>query len=43
MGIRKIEDEIDLKEAMKKKAAELKMKEMEYFFFKHNWGELSKV
>ena len=29
MGIRKIEDEIDLKEAMKKKAAELKMKEME--------------
>jgi hypothetical protein len=29
MGIRKIEDEIDLKEAMKKKAAELKLKEME--------------
>jgi len=29
MGIRKIEDEIDLKEAMKKKAAELKMKDME--------------
>ncbi|MHA1931274.1 MAG: hypothetical protein ACW96X_01975 [Promethearchaeota archaeon] len=29
MGIRKIEDEIDLKEAMKKKATELKMKEME--------------
>jgi hypothetical protein len=28
MGIRKIEDEIDLKEAMKKKAAELKMKDM---------------
>jgi hypothetical protein len=29
MGIRKIEDEIDLKEAMKKKATELKMKEMQ--------------
>ena len=29
MGIRKIEDEIDLKEAMKKKAAELQMKEMQ--------------
>ncbi|MFW9875674.1 MAG: hypothetical protein ACFFG0_21435 [Candidatus Thorarchaeota archaeon] len=29
MGIRKIEDEIDLKEAMKKKAAELRMKDME--------------
>ncbi len=29
MGIRKIEDEIDLKEAMKKKAAELKMKDMQ--------------
>jgi len=29
MGIRKIEDEIDLREAMKKKAAELKIKEME--------------
>ncbi|MFX0030701.1 MAG: hypothetical protein ACFE8B_15920 [Candidatus Hermodarchaeota archaeon] len=29
MGIRKIEDEIDLKEAMRKKAAELKMKDME--------------
>ncbi|MFX1575024.1 MAG: hypothetical protein ACFFB0_19980 [Promethearchaeota archaeon] len=29
MGIRKIEDEIDLREAMKKKAAELKMKDME--------------
>ena len=29
MGIRKIEDEIDLKEAMKKKAAELKIKDME--------------
>lgn len=29
MGIRKIEDEIDLKEAMKKKAAELKIKEIE--------------
>ncbi|MFX0023808.1 MAG: hypothetical protein ACFE9S_15890, partial [Candidatus Hermodarchaeota archaeon] len=29
MGIRKIEDDIDLKEAMKKKAAELKMKEMQ--------------
>jgi hypothetical protein len=29
MGIRKIEDDIDLKEAMKKKAAELKMKDME--------------
>lgn len=28
MGIRKIEDEIDLKEAMKKKAAELKIKEI---------------
>ena len=28
MGIRKIEDEIDLKEAMKKKAAELKMKDL---------------
>lgn len=28
MGIRKIEDEIDLKEAMRKKAAELKLKEM---------------
>ncbi len=29
MGIRKIEDEIDLKEAMKKKAVELQMKEMQ--------------
>jgi len=29
MGIRKIEDEIDLKEAMKKKREELKMKEIE--------------
>jgi hypothetical protein len=29
LGIRKIEDEIDLKEAMKKKAAELKMKDMQ--------------
>lgn len=29
MGIRKIEDEIDLKEAMKKKAAELKMKDLQ--------------
>jgi len=29
MGIRKIEDEIDLKEAMKKKAAELQIKEMQ--------------
>ena len=29
MGIRKIEDEIDLKEAMKKKAAELQMQEMQ--------------
>ncbi len=29
MGIRKIEDEIDLREAMKKKAAELKIKDME--------------
>ena len=29
MGIRKIEDEIDLKEAMKKKAAELQMKDMQ--------------
>ncbi|MFX1365248.1 MAG: hypothetical protein ACFFCE_16840 [Promethearchaeota archaeon] len=29
MGIRKIEDEIDLKEAMKKKATELKMKDMQ--------------
>jgi hypothetical protein len=29
MGIRKIENDIDLKEAMKKKAAELKMKEMQ--------------
>jgi len=29
MGIRKIEDEIDLREAMKKKAAELKLKDME--------------
>ncbi|MFX1313026.1 MAG: hypothetical protein ACFFHD_10480 [Promethearchaeota archaeon] len=29
MGIKKIEDEIDLREAMKKKAAELKMKDME--------------
>jgi hypothetical protein len=29
MGIRKIEDEIDLKEAMKKKATELQMKEMQ--------------
>lgn len=29
MGIRKIEDEIDLKEAMKKMAAELQMKEMQ--------------
>ncbi len=29
MGIRKIEDEIDLKEAMKKKATELRMKEIE--------------
>ncbi len=29
MGIRKIEDEIDLREAMKKKAAELKMKDMQ--------------
>jgi len=28
MGIRKIEDEIDLEEAMKKKAAELKIKDM---------------
>jgi len=28
LGIRKIEDEIDLKEAMRKKAAELKLKEM---------------
>ena len=29
MGIRKIEDEIDLKEAMKKKAEELKLKEIQ--------------
>ncbi|MFX1377960.1 MAG: hypothetical protein ACFFA4_02605 [Promethearchaeota archaeon] len=29
MGIRKIEDEIDLKEAMKKKATELKMKDLQ--------------
>jgi len=29
MGIRKIEDEIDLKEAMKKKAAELQIKDMQ--------------
>jgi len=29
MGIRKIEDEIDLREAMKKKAAELKLKDIE--------------
>jgi len=29
MGIRKIEDEIDLREAMKKKAAELKIKDMQ--------------
>ncbi|MHA2280364.1 MAG: hypothetical protein ACXAC5_05905 [Promethearchaeota archaeon] len=29
MGIRKIEDEIDLKEAMKKKATELQMKDMQ--------------
>ncbi|MCK4382664.1 MAG: hypothetical protein KAW66_05160 [Candidatus Lokiarchaeota archaeon] len=29
MGIRKIEDEIDLREAMRKKAAELKIKDME--------------
>ena len=29
MGIRKIEDEIDLREAMKKKAAELKLQDME--------------
>jgi len=29
MGIRKIEDEIDLREAMKKKAAEIKMKDMQ--------------
>jgi len=29
MGIRKIEDEIDLREAMRKKAAELKMKDMQ--------------
>jgi len=29
MGIRKIEDEIDLREAMKKKAAELKMKDIQ--------------
>ncbi|MEJ2276781.1 MAG: hypothetical protein P8Y70_03385 [Candidatus Lokiarchaeota archaeon] len=29
MGIKKIEDEIDLKEAMRKKAAELKLKEMQ--------------
>ena len=29
MGLRKIEDDIDLKEAMKRKAAELKIKEME--------------
>ena len=29
MGIRKIEDEIDLREAMKKKAAELKIKDIE--------------
>jgi hypothetical protein len=29
MGIRKIEDEIDLKEAMKKKAAELKLKDIQ--------------
>ena len=29
MGIRKIEDEIDLREAMKKKAAELKIKEIQ--------------
>jgi hypothetical protein len=29
MGLRKIEDDIDLKEAMRKKAAELKIKEME--------------
>ena len=28
MGIRKIEDEIDLKEAMRKRAAELRMKEI---------------
>ncbi|MBD3337541.1 MAG: hypothetical protein GF353_00440, partial [Candidatus Lokiarchaeota archaeon] len=28
MGLRKIEDEIDLKEAMRKKAAELKIKEI---------------
>ena len=29
MGIRKIEDEIDLKEAIRKKAAELKIKELQ--------------
>ena len=29
MGIRKIEDEIDLKEAMRKRAAELKIKEIQ--------------
>ena len=29
MGIRKIEDEIDLREAMKKKAAELKIKDIQ--------------
>ena len=29
MGIRKIEDEIDLKEAMKKKAAELQIKDLQ--------------
>ena len=29
MGIRKIEDEIDLREAMRKRAAELKIKEIQ--------------
>jgi hypothetical protein len=47
MGIRKIEDEIDLKEAMKKKAAELKFKDMEAKaavekFTKDNLRELAK-
>ena len=47
MGIRKIEDEIDLKEAMKKKAAELKLKDMEAKaavekFTKDNLRELAK-
>jgi endonuclease III-like uncharacterized protein len=47
MGIRKIEDEIDLKEAMKKKAAELQMKDMQSKaaiekFTKDNLRELAK-